>query len=200
MRINCWRIGLWTAFLAAAVLQAPSAAAEEADYVGHKKCKMCHSKKSQGEQWKIWTQMNHAKAFETLSTDQAKIYGEEAGLTAPPQESAECLRCHVTAYNVEAKAPHKAIAKEDGVQCESCHGPGSEHLVFGKKNMTAKDIPADVPRHMVRPDVTACTECHNEESPAWDTEKYTLEDGSTSGFDFEQAFAKIAHFNPEKER
>ncbi len=200
MGIKCWRIGLWAAFVAAVVMQAPSAAAEEADFVGNKKCKMCHSKKSTGEQWKVWTQMNHAKAFEDLDTDQAKAYAEDAGLSAPPQESAECLRCHVTAYDVAAKAPHKAIAVEDGVQCESCHGPGSEHLAFGKKNMTNKDIAADVDRLIVRPDATACVKCHNEESPAWNTEKYTLDDGSTTGFDFEQAFAKIAHFNPEKER
>lgn len=65
--------------------------------------------------------------------------------------------------------------------------------------MTAKDIPNDVPRNIVRPDNSACVVCHNEDSPAWDPGKYTLSDGTTTGFDFDQAFAKIAHLNPEKQ-
>lgn len=185
----------------AATFAVASAIAEEADYVSQKKCKMCHNKKAEGEQWNKWKAMNHANAFTDLSSDAAKEYATGMGVTTPPSESPECLRCHVTGYDADKSAFHSKIVKEDGVQCESCHGPASLHLDYGKKMMLKKDdIDPSVPTHMVRPDATTCVKCHNEESPAWKPEKYELEDGTKTGFDFEQAFAKITHLNPLKKR
>jgi hypothetical protein len=42
-----------------------------------------------------------------------------------------------------------------------------------------------------------CVECHNDESPAWDPERYTLADGTKVGFDYDQAVEEIAHAVPE---
>ena len=42
-----------------------------------------------------------------------------------------------------------------------------------------------------------CATCHNPESPTWDPKRYTLEDGTTAGFDFDQATKRIAHPIPE---
>ena len=200
MIVQRWTIGTLSAGLViGALLVGVPAAAEDADYVSNAKCKMCHNKKAQGEQWNAWKAMKHAGAFASLSSDQAKEYAVEAGLTTPPSESPECLRCHVTGYDADSKAFHPALNKEHGIQCESCHGPASNHLPFGKKYLTKRDnIPDDAERNIVRPDVSACVKCHNDESPAWDPEKYTLGDGTKAGFDFEQAFAQIAHLNPEK--
>ncbi|MFH0909300.1 MAG: hypothetical protein V1929_11100 [bacterium] len=39
----------------------------------------------------------------------------------------------------------------------------------------------------------SCTLCHNDKSPSWKADRYTLEDGSKVGFDFEQAYEKIKH-------
>ncbi len=50
---------------------------------------------------------------------------------------------------------------------------------------------------MIIPTEAVCTKCHNDESPAWDPQKYTLADGSKAGFDFEQAVKVIAHPVPE---
>ena len=41
-------------------------------------------------------------------------------------------------------------------------------------------------------------ECHNEESPTWNPEKYTRADGTKVGFDFEQAKKLTEHPNPLK--
>ena len=46
-------------------------------------------------------------------------------------------------------------------------------------------------------DAKICTDCHNDESPSWDPKKFKLADGSTVGFDYEQAKKKIEHKIPK---
>ena len=45
-----------------------------------------------------------------------------------------CARCHTTALDVIEKTPSHSAAKvewaEPGVGCETCHGPGSEHIKY----------------------------------------------------------------------
>lgn len=175
-------------------------AQEEPAYVGHTQCKLCHNKKSEGEQWNKWKAMQHANAFTVLSTPEAQEAATKTGLDTAPSESPECLRCHVTGYDLEKKLVPVELKKEDGVQCETCHGPGSSHLDDGKKLLFKKDIPGvDVSANLVEPDETLCKTCHNDQNPTWNPEKYTLENGEKVGFDFKQAWAKIAHSNPTKQ-
>jgi len=175
------------------------AAAQDATYVGNTQCKICHNKKEEGEQWTKWKAQKHASAFQTLSSDEAKAAAQAKGLSKPPAESPECLKCHVTGYDAAAgKAPEK-IKPEDGVQCESCHGPASNHTAEAKKfksgDQTAK--PAD---KIKKGNADTCKQCHNEESPTWKADRYTLADGKKVGFDFEQAHKKIEHGNPLKKK
>ena len=173
----------------------PAHAVEGAEYVGHSQCKICHNKKEEGEIWNIWSTKKHAKAYAMLGSPEAKEIGEKWGLSKSPQESPECLRCHVTAYNSENDPPVPAkIAMKDGVQCEMCHGPASLHVKM------KKDTTVDMSAHITRPDESTCRKCHNEESPTWDPERYTSEDGTKSGFDFKQAWKKIEHVIPGKEK
>jgi hypothetical protein len=44
-----------------------------------------------------------------------------------------------------------------GVQCESCHGPGKEHVDTAKAGAPAK--------FAKQPTESTCLECHNEKSP-----------------------------------
>jgi len=185
------------AFVLAATSFVSAVAADEAAYVGNKQCKMCHNKKTEGEVWNKWKAMRHAAAYQTLLGDEAKAAGEKRGLEKPPAESPECLKCHVTAYNVEEKSVPAKIAVEDGVQCESCHGPASLHVADAKKFKMAKDASIDMSKNILKPDAKVCTQCHTDESPSWNPERYTLEDGSKAGFDFKQAWKEIAHeFTP----
>ena len=50
-----------------------------------------------------------------------------SGLRTLPQESAICLGCHATAWHSEEWEKDETFHIEDGVQCEGCHGPGSEY-------------------------------------------------------------------------
>ena len=97
------------------------------NYVGVDKCKTCHKKPDQGEQFTIWEKSAHAKAFKTLQGEEAAKIAKEKGLKTAAYEAPECLKCHVTGYDAPADKKESKFSAEDGVQCESCHGPGSEY-------------------------------------------------------------------------
>ena len=162
------------------------AAGGEPQYVGASKCKTCHKKELIGDQYGAWEKAKHSQAFETLKGEKALEVAKAKGLTAAPHEAGECLKCHMTAYGEDpskfAKAP---LDPKDGVQCESCHGPGS--LYKSKKTMADHD--KSVAAGMWEPDKNEkiCLECHNDQSPTWD---------AAAGFDFEKRKEEIAHAIP----
>ena len=155
-------------------------------YGGVKTCKACHMSKKSGAQYKVWQTTSHAKAFETLNTPEAKAAAKEMGIE-DPASSDKCLKCHVTAYTVDASLKGPKLKLEDGVSCESCHGPGSGYKKkatmtgIWKNELKAEDY------GLIKP-VTekVCVTCHNEESPTF------------KKFVFEEMVAKIAHPIPEK--
>lgn len=175
-------------------------AVENAEYIGNAQCKVCHNAKADGAQWDVWHSLKHASAYKLLESDEAKAAGEAAGLTKPPAESPECLKCHVSGYDATAGTFHAKLAKADGVQCESCHGPGSLHAQDGKtlKFKPAEAANIDVKANLAVITESTCLACHNDSSPTWKNDRYTLENGEKVGFDFEQAKKKIAHPNPKK--
>jgi RecJ-like exonuclease len=117
-------------------------------YVGVNQCKMCHMK-----QYNVWKDTAHAKAFDVLKpADQAKP---------------ECIKCHVTGDNKELK----------GVQCEACHGPGSEYKSFA----VMKNVKEAEAKGLVAKPVNVCVKCHNKNSPTF------------KGFDFNTMWPKIKH-------
>lgn len=166
----------------AATMLAPATAGEDAQrsFVGVGKCKTCHKTESQGEQYPIWLEGPHAKAYEVLAGDEAKAFAAEKGIE-DPQTAAECLKCHVTAYGVAAELLGTKYAASDGVGCESCHGAGGDY--YKKKTMvaiTTGEIEAPSVG-LVIPTEETCLVCHNEESPTFE------------GFVFEEMLEKIAH-------
>jgi hypothetical protein len=164
-------------------------------FVGQSQCKVCHNGAKEGMQWDKWHTMSHPKALELLQSDAAKEVATKLGMTTPPAESPECLKCHVTGYDVATKSAPEKITPADGIQCESCHGPASEHMKDAKilKFTPAKISEIDIMAHLVQPTEETCRACHNDSSPTWKADRYTLENGEKSGFDYKQAWAKIAH-------
>lgn len=148
---------------------------EKLEFVGAMRCKMCHNLKSTGKFYDDWEEGPHAKAFELLSEEE--------------QKNPDCVKCHTTGYgepggfkSIEDKGSKKMV----GVQCEMCHGPGEKHI---KSRRGKKVIP-----HAWELEEEVCTKCHREEgNPNWDPKKYKLENGETTGFDFEQAVKKVNH-------
>lgn len=171
---------------------------DPAKYVGSQACKMCHADKAAGEQYNLWKDSKHAKAYESLLTDKAKEMAAKAKVETPPAESPECLRCHTTGYDKAAKSSPAGVTAKDGVTCEQCHGPGSLHQKDGTEIKFKKATDVKIGAHVIQPDAKVCEKCHNSESPTWNPEKYTLADGKKAGFDFEQANKATAHYIPDK--
>jgi hypothetical protein len=103
----------------------------------------------------------------------------------------------VTAYDHESQKTPTGILLADGVQCESCHGPGSLHMADGQRKKRGEEV--DTSANQTHPDVSVCITCHNDSSPTWKNDRYTLEDGAKVGFDFAQAWEKIKHGPPKAE-
>jgi hypothetical protein len=161
--------------------------AAEFKYVGVKNCGKCHKKELMGDQLAEWKKARHSQALETLKGDKALEIAKERNLPVAPHESEDCLKCHVTAYGAPESAFHKKPLKaSDGVQCESCHGPGSGY----RKKKTMSDHDKSVAAGLWDPgnDEKICAKCHNDESPTWDV---------AEGFDYEEAKKEIAHPIPE---
>lgn len=179
---------------------AAGAAEGERQYVSNSQCKVCHNAADKGEQWNKWKAQKHAKAFETLKSEDAIKIAKDKGLTVPPSEAPECLKCHVTGYDVATKKAPAKIKPEDAVQCESCHGPNSLHVKDGQtlkfKPELAATLDVKANLHLITED--DCKKCHNEESPNWKADRYTTASGEKVGFDFEAAKKLIAHPNPQK--
>ncbi len=152
------------------------------EYVGVKRCAMCHRSEARGDQYGQWQETAHSKAYVNLATEAAKKAGAELGVD-DPQASPKCLKCHVTAYGVDEELLGSMYKMEDGVGCESCHGPGGDYM----KLSIMKDREKAIAAGLVIPDEELCRKCHNEESPTF------------KGFDFEKMYPKIDHPVPEPE-
>ena len=153
-------------------------------YVGVGGCKACHMTNKMGAQYKVWQSMKHSQAYATLASEKALAVGKERGI-AEPQKSEACLSCHVTAYGTNASLLGPKYKLEDGVGCESCHGPGSEYKSKKFQEGIAAGTIEMATVGMIKPTEAVCVKCHNEKSPTF------------KGFDFQERSAKIAHPKPE---
>jgi len=182
MKRSIWQRGaLGTAVLALVSWSvAWSADAPAHAFVGAEKCKMCHNSPAKGAQFAKWGETKHAKALATLGTEEAKKVAAAKGI-ADPQKAAECLRCHVTGAGAPKEKLTDKYKVEEGVSCESCHGPGGDYWKMDVMKDRAKSVAAG----MVLPTEETCKVCHNPESPSF------------KAFDFKTALAQIAHPNPQ---
>ncbi|NQT92472.1 MAG: cytochrome C554 [Lentisphaerae bacterium] len=164
-------------------------------YAGTKSCRMCHKKEATGNQYGKWQKAAHSKAFETLASAEAKAVAAKLGI-ADAQKSGKCMKCHSTAYNFSEKVQTAKIPVQAGVSCESCHGPGKNY----KSKTVMQDHDKCIEKGMVYPATKSCELCHNETAPSWKPDRYTTKDGKKVGFDAKQAYAKIKHPNPKRQK
>lgn len=85
-----------------------------ADYVGSDACESCHT-----AEFATWGKSPHAHSLTSLAEDNKTDEGE-------------CLACHTTGYGRAGGFPENGDANAHvdlaRVGCESCHGPGSQHI------------------------------------------------------------------------
>ena len=92
-----------------------------ADHVGSDACRSCHE-----AEFATWQANPHARALVSL---------EAKGQT----DNADCLRCHTTGFGRDGGFPADAAPSDHPdlarVGCESCHGPGGNHVAEGAKKL-----------------------------------------------------------------
>jgi Cytochrome c554 and c-prime len=113
--------------------------------VGSDRCQSCHP-----QAFDTWKKTKHSSAFAQLET-----LGKSLHL--------ECVSCHVTGWQQPGGVCRidKMEARKN-VGCESCHGPGSAHVLSPKTDNVKRQVAQAV-----------CIQCHNaENSPHFDWQAY----------------------------
>jgi excinuclease UvrABC ATPase subunit len=152
-------------------------------YVGIKSCAAtCHKGDSKGRQLEIWQDSKHSKAFLDLQTPEADQIAKDKGFNTPAAETPLCIKCHVLGKDIDPEELSDTFDKTEGVQCESCHGPGSEY----KKLSIMKDKQQALANGLVLHEDGAefCKTCHNSDSPTF------------KSFDYNESWDKIKHTDP----
>jgi predicted CXXCH cytochrome family protein len=117
-----------------AIAAQPVKPAGQTSYAGSSACAKCHDDIHQD-----WTTTRHSQAFSSpiFQRDWSEL-----------KNNTTCLECHTTGYN-----PSDGTYAEEGVTCESCHGPFQE-------DHPAKQMP-------IKPDAELCANCHKSTTDEW---------------------------------
>lgn len=181
MRISLYLLlTAFVAVLATGMLLPNTASGQEAPapapkYVGVDQCKICHTGEAKGKIFEIWLASAHSKAWDNLGAEN--------------QKNDKCLGCHTTGAG-KALAAGKTADNMHGVQCEACHGPGSDY-----KSMTVmKNKEEAIKKGLVMPPTEkVCTGCHMAELPK-DVEAHA----KAPKFVYADFVKKIEHHVPPK--
>lgn len=141
----------------------------QGDYVGSEKCANCHEKS-----YLIWKKSGHAKAWDTL-----------VQLDPPRTFDPECISCHVTGWHPTRYFPYQSgfLSEKQtphliNVGCESCHGPGGEHVAAEMGSDIERQVRAAKAMVVTKEEaetseVHNCRNCHDlDNSPDFDFAKY----------------------------
>ena len=158
---------------------------ETNSFIGVEACATCHKTEKQGKQLEIWKNSKHSRAYQTLLTEQADKIAEELGHSTLAAETEECLKCHASGYNVDPQFLGAKFKIEDGVQCETCHGAGSNYKSISVMKNREEAVAKGLILHDNIEDY--CISCHNPESPTF------------VEIDFGEQWQKIRHDVPKKE-
>lgn len=116
----------------------------ETPYALSESCAQCHK-----AEYETWKKSRHSHAFAALEEKQRMFDGN-------------CVGCHSLGFREEGFVSIKATPQFANVHCESCHGPGAEHV----KAPTAGNYKTP-PRNQ------SCLGCHDRDnSPDFVFEKY----------------------------
>jgi len=167
--------------LAICGVTAVAAGAAEQVFVGAEVCGQCHGGAPR-DQLDSWYRSPHARAYAVLALPESAEIARISGINESPFSNPVCLGCHATASDVEAWQLDPTFHIEDGVQCERCHGPGSEYMPAE----IMFDPEAANEAGLRKPDRRACMVCHKEKG----SHTAVLE---VKPFNYDEALKRIAH-------
>ena len=152
-------------------------------YVGSTACKSCHSDAADGNPYIRWMQSEHGHAYWRLAADWALFLGklrpQYADLEDPISDD-RCLLCHVTGRQDDDALFAESFRAEEGIGCESCHGPGS--LYVDPEIMTDRESFLAAGGRI--PNENTCRGCHRK----------------SEQFDYAEMWPKVAHGGGEEVR
>ncbi|MFQ6617895.1 MAG: ammonia-forming cytochrome c nitrite reductase subunit c552 [Fidelibacterota bacterium] len=128
-------------------------------YKGAVYCAQCHDGGSGGDQYTKYVNTKHADAWEDLMTSE--------------HASSYCYSCHTVGYDAtidNGGYDESEVDRLTDVQCENCHGPGSDH-------------PTDFTSVSVSEKAELCGSCHTGDYHP------TYDDWSKSGHNFDPSTA-----------
>ena len=177
--------------LLAVLVAQPRAVGQQREpvYVGARVCASCHAGRGMGHQHSRWLLSKHSLAWASLASPDAGKMAELSGLPGEPQETAVCLGCHATASEAEDWEKDPTFFLADGVQCEKCHGPGSEHVAEEVMKVPEALRTADV----WMPTADTCEKCHYVKGSHVAVHRLPK-------LDLEEAIGRIAHPTPQGDR
>ena len=112
----------------------------QGDYVGTESCAGCHN--HEYSNFMEFSEKPHT--WEHIMKMKPKLAEAEFD---------ECLECHTTGYGRGGFVSYEETPELADVGCETCHGPGREHVESGGDPMLIK----------ARVSQDDCQSCHNEE-------------------------------------
>ena len=103
-------------------------------YVSATACQRCHE-----QEYLQWSATRHAFAFETLLKKERYF-------------DPNCVGCHTTGFGYDTgfQIENHGTSTFKGVQCETCHGPGKQHIGNPKKDNIRRAS-----------ETSLCLECHD---------------------------------------
>jgi hypothetical protein len=105
----------------------------DSPFVGAETCAGCHQ-----SEYDIWAKTGHAHAMATLENKSQQFDNE-------------CVGCHVVGFGKKGGFQNLVTTPQlANVQCESCHGPGRDHVLSPAKGFG----------HMATP--VGCMQCHTQ--------------------------------------
>lgn len=145
-------------------------------FVGSAVCMSCHNDGNPSNPAVSWMRSRHGHAYWRLGSDWSRFLAglrpNYADLESPITDD-RCLLCHVTGRQDDDALFADSFRAEEGIGCESCHGPGSLYVdpeIMGdRKTFLANGG--------LIPDESTCRTCHRR----------------SEQFDFEEKLPKIAH-------
>ncbi len=172
----------WLCAAALAALGVLLAAPKAPIYIGAKACAQCHDGGKVGDQYGKWLTTKHAIAYPALLKPESWEIAKRSGLRGKPWEEPICLGCHATAFDAEDWEKDDDFQAKEGMQCEACHGPGSEYA----EESVMRDRKASKAAGLRMPGPEVCMGCHVEKNSH--TSVITV-----AKFDPLKARAEIAH-------
>lgn len=145
-------------------------------YVGSAACMSCHNDNERGSPAVSWMRSRHGHAYWRLGADWALFLASRRpnyqDLDTPIADD-RCLLCHVTGRQNDDALFADSYRAEEGIGCESCHGPGS--LYMDPEVMADRE--AFLANGGLLPNEDTCRSCHRR----------------SENFVFDEMWPKVAH-------